>query len=126
VSVYEVSADAAFSATHSVRQPDGSMEAPHQHDWRVTVAFRSGALDADGFVMDFLALREALAKVTASLRESDLNAALGAAEGGASAERLAESIARRLAEELGREPHCVRVVEAPGCTAAFFPAGRSA
>jgi 6-pyruvoyl-tetrahydropterin synthase len=125
VSVYEVSADAAFRATHSVRRPDGSMESAHQHDWRVTAAFRSGALDADGFVMDFLALREALAKVTASLRQSDLNAALDAADG-ASAERLAESIARRLAEELGREPHCVRVVEAPGCTAAFFPAGRPA
>ena len=126
MSIYEVSADAAFSATHSVRGPDGSMEVPHQHDWRVTAAYRAGALDADGFVMDFLALREALEKVTASLRQADLNTVLSAAGGGASAERLAESIARRLAEELGQEPHCVRVVEAPGCTAAFFPAGRSA
>ena len=125
MSVYEVTADAAFRATHSVRTPDGSMEAPHEHDWRVTAAFRSDRLDANGFVMDFLALREALARVTASLRERDLNVALGAAECGASAERLAESIAGRLAGELGREPHCVRVVEAPGCTAAFFPAGRS-
>ncbi len=125
MSVYEVSADAAFRATHSVRRPDGSMEAPHDHDWRVTAAFRSDRLDDNGFVIEFLALRQALAKVTASLGEIDLNVALGAAAGGASAERLAESIACRLAEELGREPYCVRVVEAPGCTAAFFPAGRS-
>jgi 6-pyruvoyl-tetrahydropterin synthase len=123
MSVYEASAEAGFRAGHAVRAPDGSMEAAHEHDWRVTATFRAGTLNANGFVVDFLAVRSALERATGELAGRDLNAAIGPPGTGASAERVAEHLAGRLAELLDRRPHCVRVVEAPGCTAAFYPEG---
>ena len=120
MSLYEASVAGRFSASHAVRMPDGTMEPAHAHDWRVTAVFRAERLNDDGFVVDFLAVNEALGAVTDELADADLNAMLGRSEG-ASAERVAEHLAGRLAERLGRAPHCVRVTEAPGCEAAYYP-----
>jgi 6-pyruvoyl-tetrahydropterin synthase len=124
---YEVSVDHAFNARHAVRLPDGSWEAPHCHLWRVTATFRSGRLEeATGVVIDFLDVQRALEKIDRELQGADLNE-LAAFEGRSpSAERVAEHIAACLAARLG--PACglygVRVTEAPGCSAAFYPAPR--
>ncbi len=119
--MYEASVETSFTAAHSVRAPDGSMEQTHEHPWQVTAVFRARQLDGDGFVIDFLAARDALQRAAAPLSGSDLNEALGRTDVGASAERLAQYIAEMLAETLGRQPYCVRVVEAPGCAGAFYP-----
>lgn len=126
MSMYEATVEGEFRASHSVPRPDGSMEPSHEHPWRVAAVFRSEELDAGGFVIDFLAVKAALAKLSDSLAGADLNVALGRSEGGASAERVAEHIAGALRGMVGVRPHCVRVAEAPGCTAAFYPDQRSA
>ncbi len=118
MAAYEVSVSASFRARHSVALPDGTMEPAHEHDWQVVAVFRAPGLNDDGFVVDFLAVREALAAVTGELAGADLNQALGAH---ASAERLAEHLAAGLAAAMQRELHCLRVREGPGCWAAFYP-----
>ncbi|MCK4624335.1 MAG: 6-carboxytetrahydropterin synthase [Phycisphaerae bacterium] len=118
--IYEVTVSAGFVARHSVALPGGTMEDPHGHDWQVTAAFRANQLDGDGFVVDFVAAKAALEKITAELEGADLND-LPDLGGSATAERVAEYLAGRLVERLGRDVHCVRVTEAAGCEAAFYP-----
>ena len=57
MSTFEVSVSASFRARHAVATPSGPLEPPHEHDWRVEAVYRADALDADGFVVDFLAAR---------------------------------------------------------------------
>ena len=120
MAAYEVSVSASFAARHSVTLPDGSAEPAHEHQWQVVAAFRAEKLDAGGFVMDFVVIQQALAELTAGLAGADLNELLGRA---ASAERLTEHLAADLGRRLGRQVHCLRVREAPGCWAAFYPGG---
>lgn len=98
------------------------MEDPHGHDWQVTAAFRAGRLDTDGFVVDFVAVRSALDEITGEMEGGDLNDLLPP-DFAATAECLAEYLAGRLSGRLEREVHCVRVTEAAGCEAAFYPSG---
>lgn len=121
---YEVSVDHAFSARHAVRLPDGSWEAPHCHLWQVTATFRSERLhEVMGVVVDFLDVQRALEKIDGKFQGADLNE-LSAFDGmSPSAERVAEYIAARLAAHLGPACglYCVKITEAPGCGAAFYP-----
>ncbi len=119
MSSYEVSVSASFAARHAVAMADGSMEQVHEHDWQVEAVFRAAALNADGFVVDFLAVREALDGALAKLAGTDLNAVLPA---GASAEQVAAHIAAAMVGG-GDGLYCVRVGEAPGCKAAYYPDG---
>jgi len=119
MSTFEVSVSASFRARHAVATPSGPLEPPHEHDWRVEAVYRADALDADGFVVDFLAARDALDAALTPLTGADLNGALDAP---ASAERLAAFIAAALTRH-GLTPYRVAVEEAPGCRAAFYPAG---
>ena len=118
---YEVAVEVRFAARHSVRLPDGNMEDPHEHDWRATAVFRAGQLDENGFVVDFAAVGDALRQTAAELSGADLNQVVPDDGSGASAERVAEHVARSLKCKLGRDVYCVRLTEAPGCTAAFYP-----
>lgn len=115
---------ARFVARHSVALPDGAAESPHEHEWCVSAAFRADCLDENGFVIDFAAVRALLVEITGEMEGKDLNDLLSGAEGGATAERVAEYLAGRLSLRLGRDVHCLRVTEAPGCDAAFYPLGR--
>ena len=119
---YETTVTGSFAARHAVRTPAGDLEEPHEHTWRVTAAFRADRLDDDGFVVDFIAARDALGRITGELAGSDLNESVaGSAPAGASAERVAEYIAAAIAAEGPARLHCVRVTEAPGCEAAYYP-----
>ncbi len=118
---YEVSVSAAFAASHAVRTLSGEMEPPHDHDWRVTAMFRATELDADGFVIDFAAVQAALAALCRGFQGRRLNDVLDHGGEGVSAERLARVLADELAARLGRGIHCLRVSEAPGCAAAYYP-----
>ena len=121
MAAYEVEVSAEFSATHAARLASGPLEEPHAHPWRVTAVYRAEALDKSGFVVDFLAVQGALASLAGELAGADLNQIVPPIGQGASAERVAEYLARRLAAALGREAFCVRVSEAPGCRAAYYP-----
>ncbi len=119
---YEVMVSSRFSARHGVALPNGVMEEPHEHLWVVTAAFRADELDGNGFVVDFLKVRKALNEIVSELEGSDLNELLASGAGGTTAECLAEYLAGKLSRRVGRDVYCVRVTEAPGCSAAFYPA----
>jgi len=125
MAAYEASVSVRVSARHAVRAPDGTMEAPHAHAWRVTAVFGAGQLDDHGFVIDFVLARKALADIGEALAGSNLNDLPSMPPGGATAERLAEYLAGQMQRRLGRPATGVRVAEAPGCQAAFYPAGLS-
>ncbi len=122
--IYEASVEISFTARHSVRMPDGRTEPPHEHIWRASAAFRADRLQADGFVIDFLAARAALKEIADEIGGKDLDRIIPNDGAGASAERVAEYLAGRLQCKLNRDVYCVRVAEAPGCGAAVYP-GRS-
>ena len=119
--VYEVSVESSFRARHAVALPDGAMEGPHEHDWRVRAIFRSDRLSDDGFVIDFVAVRTALAEITDTLGGADLNTVLGRP---ASAERVAKYLAGAVSDRC-EGLYCLRVGEAPGCEAAVYPSSAS-
>lgn len=96
------------------------MEERHSHHWKVTVAFRAGKLNPNGFVIDFVPVMAALKEVCRQLEGKDLNQALAHPDTGASAERVAKFLADQMYERMGRSVYCVRVTEAPGCMAAYF------
>jgi 6-pyruvoyltetrahydropterin/6-carboxytetrahydropterin synthase len=130
--MFEVEVQAEFAAAHALRI-GGALEPVHGHNWRVTVTAAGERLDEDGLLCDFHVLEGGLRGVVGELDGRNLNdlAAFDAARGGAnpSAENVAAHIADRLrASVRGRVPPevritRVRVTEAPGCAAVYFPAG---
>ncbi len=124
MSIYEVSVEHSFSARHAIRLPDGSWEPSHGHGWHVTATFRADRLEEpSGVVVDFLDVQRALQQIAGELGGTDLNTLADFEGQGASAERLAEYLARRLGNLLETRARLYRlaVVEAPGCSAAFYP-----
>ena len=124
--MYEATVERSFAATHAVALPEGSIEPAHRHHWHVRAVFRARRLgEPMGVVVDFLAADKALEGVLGELDGRKLNALPQFANGRSSAERVAEWIARSLTDRLscGELLHCVRVTEAPGCTASFYPTG---
>jgi len=119
--VYEVIVSSRFSARHGVALPDGVMEEPHEHIWVITACFRADELDENGFVVDFTKIQKALNEIVSQLEGSNLNKLLTSYSGGATAECLAEYLAGQLSQRIGRDVYFVRVSEAPGCSAAFYP-----
>ncbi|MBU0717832.1 MAG: 6-carboxytetrahydropterin synthase [Planctomycetes bacterium] len=119
--MYSVAVEETFSAGHQVRQPDGSDEPHHRHDWRVRAVFARAELDGAGMVVDFAQAQSCLRRVLAHLDRHDLNelACLG------SQNPTAEVVARYVFECVQRSGIAplarVEVTEAPGCLAAFEP-----
>ncbi len=126
--MYEASVEGAFRARHALRLPDGSMERPHEHVWRVRAAFRSERLGkVSGMVIDFLDVDKAIKRIALELDGGDLNELEVFSDARASAERVAEWLAGMLADALeqGDLLYSVNVTEAPGCQATYFLKGGS-
>ena len=104
--MYRVAATTSFRARHYIGGPDGNLERPHGHDWKVAATVAAGELDENGWVVDFEELKGALARAVEPLAQSkcinDL-AEFGTAD--PSSERLAEYVYGKLAGQLpqGRE-----------------------
>lgn len=123
---YEASVSRAFTASHSLRMPDGSAEPSHEHTWRMTATFRAPRLEpAMGVVIDFLDVEKALDRIVGQLDGTNLNALPAFADGRCSAELVAEHLAGILCSMIagGSMLYRFAVTEAPGCTAAYYPAG---
>jgi 6-pyruvoyltetrahydropterin/6-carboxytetrahydropterin synthase len=103
----------------------GAVSDPHAHDYAVTVTVR-GAIDADGFVVDLVALDRLLADEVGVLDGGDLNQLIPDVRAGR-LQPSTEAVARWLWERLeGRIPGGarlvrVRVAEGPAL-AAEYPA----
>ena len=117
--LYTIMVESRFSAVHSVRLPNGRLEAKHGHDWLVRAQFARTELDADGMVISFDEAQSALASVTKDFQPADLNAYEGLAGRNPTAEVIARYIFERLTNR-GYSTVCrVEVREAPGCAATY-------
>jgi 6-pyruvoyl-tetrahydropterin synthase len=121
-SVYEVSCETRFNATHRLVEGARSIEPQHGHDWHVEAVAAGGELDAVGLLIDFVTLKRALDETAAALHHADLNARPEFTGVSPSAEVVArhffDEIVRRLGAS-GRALARVRVQEAPGCSATY-------
>ncbi len=124
---FEVSVQRTFAARHAIRLGDGSVEKPHTHDWRLTVAVGSDRLDESGMVMDFHQLEQFVDQAIAPAKNGDFNtvADFGTDIGrvNPTAEQIVAWLGTRIATGLPQGVRLVRVhlVEAPGCGAAWRP-----
>ncbi len=120
---FEIVVETDFHARHAIRLPDGTVEAPHEHLWQLSVTVGRTGLDALGLVMDFHALQDIVAQAIGPARNGDFNRIEPFGTDGGQTNPTAEAIARWLAQRVGpRLPASVRLVqvslgEAPGCRA---------
>lgn len=122
--VFELLIRGSFTATHAVRLPDGRMEPPHPHDWRVEIHLESDRLDQHGMVADFAELQSRLGAILRdyqNMRLSDIPDFSGTHP---TTEIIARQICRRYQPGLpaGVGVVRVRVWETPECAAAYVPA----
>jgi 6-pyruvoyl-tetrahydropterin synthase len=117
--MFEISVTGEFVATHRLRYPDGSVESPHEHHWRVTVTYGGAALNEAGLLLDFQVARSHLAEVLRTLDGHDLNVLRPFTARNPSAENVALVVAERLPHDLpgAARLRCVAVEEEPGCVA---------
>lgn len=124
--MFEVTVEAQFTASHSLALPGGGREHSHSHRWNVSAVFRSNTLQPPmDVVVDFLEVQGILAHVGKSLEEShSLNNHPAFTGVEPSTERVAQHIAQEIQRisAAGSLLHCVKVTEAPGCSAAYYPA----
>ena len=117
--MYTVTIEAGFSALHRVRLPDGVLEPPHSHDWRIRALFSRDELDESAMVIDFDKARSILESVLAGLHQTDLNSHPGLAGRNPTAEVVARYVFEQM-HALGLDAlRRIDVTEAPGCVAGF-------
>ncbi len=116
MSRWVIHARTQFSAHHALLGYRGSPETPHEHLWSVAIRVGTDTLNAEGYALDFLAVREILANATKRLAGSDFNQHPEIASPTPTAERLAEVLAGWLGpplDELGGRLLGVSVWEGP-------------
>jgi len=116
VSRWVVHARVEFDARHALTSYMGSPEASHEHRWTVAIRAAVSGLNAEGYALDFHALRAALERCTAPLDGTDLNLHPEIGRPSPSAERLAAVVAEWVEPEvraLGAELVGVSVWEGP-------------
>ncbi len=120
--MYELTVARRFAAVHAVTL-GGCPEAPHGHDWQVSVVVAARELDPDGVVCDFHLIEGRLEAVIDRLRGRDLNRTPPFDRTNPTAEEVARHIAAAIEGELpeGVGLQSVSVTEAPGCTATYRP-----
>ncbi|HHQ49299.1 MAG TPA: 6-carboxytetrahydropterin synthase [Acidobacteria bacterium] len=112
-----VHAAVELTASHALTSYRGEPEELHTHRWRVEVRAATTALNAEGYALDFHALRAVLAEAAAPLDGTCLNDHPGIGDPSPTAERIALHLARRLEPEvasLGGRLLSVSVWEGPG------------
>jgi 6-pyruvoyltetrahydropterin/6-carboxytetrahydropterin synthase len=118
--MYELRVERTFRAGHAL-VIQGAREAPHEHDWHVTLVVNGATLDDDGLLCDFHDLERALEETIQPLRGVNLNHVSPFDESNPSAELVAKHLAESVAARLGDAAQVdrVTVTEAPGCAATY-------
>ncbi len=124
--MFEVTAESSFSAAHRLRGYEGACERLHGHNYRVALTVKGERLAASGLLVDFKALKGALAKVLSRLDHRCLNDDLeDFGEGGLNptAENIVKWICDAVAREMpeGIAPARVTVWESEKSSATYAP-----
>lgn len=117
--MYTVSVTEPFNATHRVRLPNGDLEPLHGHDWQITATFQGKDLDANGMVIDFIVVQQALRDILGRWNHANLNDHADFADIPTTAENVARRVFELLAARGSDTLVRVCVVEAPGCVASY-------
>lgn len=121
--MFSASIETVFFAGHQISFADGGVEDLHEHEWVVRAVVESDKLDDQGFVVDFLWLKEHLQKITNGLVTARLEEHPYFVEAGVNAS--AENVAKYIFDELGplmkgdAKLASVEVQESPGCWAKY-------
>jgi 6-pyruvoyltetrahydropterin/6-carboxytetrahydropterin synthase len=121
--MFEIAAEASFSAAHHLNRYDGPCENVHGHNWLVHAVVRCEMLNSLGIGIDFRVLRAMLSDIVKELDHSDLNTLFEKNGLNPSSENCAKYIFERLENALAKDPCSVvrvEVTETPGNTAAYF------
>ncbi len=126
--MFELTVDREFCAAHALRFPT-FVEPLHGHNFRVSVVVAGETLDPSGMLMDFHALERLVDEILRPFHNANLNDLPPFDRLSPSAERIAQVLGDRIVDGLcgvaagsgGVNVRAVRVTEAPGCTAAYFP-----
>lgn len=103
--------------------PDGSVEPPHAHEWRVDIFLEGDTLDSSGLLADFTVLQNSLAAITSQLEGADLNRLLAPSGRNPTTEAIAKHVHDSFAPSAPASVRVtkVRVWETPDCAAAYVP-----
>jgi 6-pyruvoyltetrahydropterin/6-carboxytetrahydropterin synthase len=71
--MYTIIIKESFEASHYVLMPDGSLEPPHRHLWKLEVGVCSEKLDENGFAVEFLSLKKIIKNVLREIEGKDMN-----------------------------------------------------
>jgi 6-pyruvoyltetrahydropterin/6-carboxytetrahydropterin synthase len=111
-----------FEAAHRLYSWRGAEEPVHGHSWRVVVRLEASALDDEGMAFDFVAVRDALAALTARLDHRDVNTVPPFDRESPTTERLARWFHDGLRAALPEAPLAgVTLFEGPDCSATYLP-----
>ena len=130
--MFQLSVDREFCAAHAllIRGLVGGREPIHGHNFRLTVTLQGHTLDTDGLLLDFHALETLLDEIIRPLTNADLTTAPALRGVNPTAELIAKHIADRVIDGLpaitppgapAPTLASVRLTEAPGCAAVYFP-----
>ncbi len=120
--MFELEVCRTFSAAHAIAI-QGQREPLHGHDWHVLVVIGATGLDGDGLACDFHLLEASLDAVLLPFRSRNLNDTPPFDRINPTAEAVAQYIAQEMGVRIpdGVSVQSVRVTEAPGCAARYFP-----
>jgi 6-pyruvoyltetrahydropterin/6-carboxytetrahydropterin synthase len=113
-----------FEAAHRLHSWRGAPETTHGHSWRVLARLESDRLDDEGMAFDFVAVRDALAGITARLDHCDLNSVPPFDSESPTTERIARWLFDELRRALPEAPlAAVTLFEGPNCSATYVADG---
>jgi len=120
--VYEIGVTDQFEAAHRLVGDFGPATRLHGHTYRVEVAVRGAALQADGTLVDIVRVQDALAAATGALHYRTLEDLPALAGLNTTAETVARYLFDQVAPSLldqGLMSLAVRVWESPAAWAAY-------
>ncbi len=121
--MFTATVETVFFAGHQITYADGTVEDLHEHEWVVRAAVESAVLDDQGFVIDFVWLKDELKKITDRLVTPRLeeHCYFKETQTNASAENVAKCIFEELEPLIKGEAKlaAVEVQESPGCWAKY-------
>ncbi len=121
--MYEVRAEAEFSAAHYLQDYHGKCENLHGHNYTVYAHARGTELDSGGMLVDFGILKKALREVCGKLDHTNLND-MEVFSHNPSAERIAEYVFTQVRELLPEQYrpllYAVDVFETPTSRARYI------
>jgi len=121
--VFELTVKTEFSAAHRLRGYEGACERLHGHNYKVDVVLRGERLNDLGMLMDFKAVKAALAEIVGAFDHQFLNDVAPFDATNPSAENIAKHVADELTSRLpeGVGVKSATVWESDRCAAAYVP-----